>query len=117
MDPTASPHPLAFLYPGVPAEEIARVHYAALVKREAQRRIVAVLGYSLTETVPPWLVKQVNMLASALEALLPLLNEEQLAGIASLRAFWAKVKAIRAFSNWLETQPTETNVSTAEWPE
>ena len=96
---------------------MARAAYVGAVKTEAQRRIVALLGYGFSAPVPPWIVKQTNMLASSLEALLPLLSGEQLVPLAPTLAFWGKVKAIRAFSNWLETQPVDTDIAAAEWPE
>lgn len=77
------------------------------IKAEALRRIVALLGYAPEQQID-WLTKEVNMNARASELLrrqiAGTITAEETAELDSMEAFFAKVKAIRSYSNDLGAQ-------------
>lgn len=92
------------------------------IKAEAQRRIVALLGYT-PEQVAQWTAKQINMTAKGAllerKDRLGTITTEELVMLAQLEGFFAKVELIRAFSNSLESQWSNgqrPNIY-AGWPE
>jgi hypothetical protein len=83
------------------------------------RRITAIktaCGDHILAALPMW--KQVNYTARFAE-LLSIAEADrtinEAAEIVALKAIWAKVKAARAHSNQLETDPTKT-ANDAQWP-
>jgi hypothetical protein len=83
--------------------------YVDRVKAEAGRRI--------EDVVPDW--KQRNLLARSSEFLLkgiPNLTSNEHTELTRILALWAWVKSVRAFSDTLETQSPDTDISAAAWP-
>ena len=81
------------------------VDYVTDIRAEAQRRIVAMLGYTVDQR-DQWTAKQINMTAKgaqlARKEYLGTITPEESATLAALEGFFAKVEAIRTFSNDLE---------------
>lgn len=96
-----------------PAPPLTQDQSIALVKAEAQRRIYAI--------VPAW--KQINLTARSAELLLIRMNNgawtaQESGEAAAIDAIWAKAKAIRAYSDTLESAilSGSTPDITTGWP-
>lgn len=88
------------------------------IKNEAQRRIIALTGASDLQSC---LIKQLNAQMRATElvnkrALGETLSEEEQAEVAALQALAEGIKAIRAASNDLETDPPHDFTDNSYWP-
>lgn len=95
----------------------------AAIDAEAQRRIILITGGKpeAIGTIPSWVIRQINLQAAHQELLtqaVTLSSEAQPVSDA-LVAMWAKVKAVRAYSNELKARAAggETfDVLTQPWP-
>ncbi len=93
------------------------------IKTECQRRIVAPLGYNISQTTE-FLARQINLNGRASEILLGIIlgtaTDADKIELQKMKSFFEKVKAARIFSNELEQKVLngeEVDVTNTNWPE
>lgn len=90
------------------AYEWKTVTAPAAIDAEAQRRIILITGGTPEGigTIPSWLIRQINLQAAHQELLTQAvaLSSEAQPASAALVAIWAKVKAVRTYSNELKAR-------------